>query len=54
MTTLYDIMISFVGEPSNDLEQFLLYLSAVCLSVALFYSVIYLFKLIGGYFQKNL
>ncbi|MCK4679279.1 MAG: hypothetical protein KAT48_14185 [Bacteroidales bacterium] len=48
MNTTYEIMVEIVGQPSNDIEQLVLYLCAACLAVMVFYFVLYLFKLIAG------
>ena len=47
--TMIDIMAFIIGEPQNDLESFILYLSASCLSVLIIFFVLYLFKLIADF-----
>ena len=48
ITSMYDILISIVGTPQDDLQALMLYMGAVCLSVLFFYFVIYFFKLIAS------
>lgn len=51
MTTIYSILLSIVGTPTNDTQITILYLGATAISVLLFFSVVYVFKVISNTFR---
>lgn len=50
--SMYDLLISVVGAPHNDIESLTLYLGGVAMSVVLVYSIVYLMKIIGDAFKS--
>jgi hypothetical protein len=50
---MFDILVSIVGEPQDDLQTELLYLGAICISVIVVFFVVYLFKVISGIISPN-
>ena len=47
-TSMYDILVSVVGTPQDDLQTEMLYLGAISISVIVIFFVVYLFKVIAG------
>lgn len=52
-TSMYEILVSIVGEPQDDLQTEMLYLGAICISIIVVFFVVYLFKVISGLISPN-
>lgn len=46
--SMIDLMISIVGQPTNDVEYTMLYMVCCMIALMFFYSVPYLFKLVAN------
>lgn len=53
MTETYDILISIAGTPQTDMQANIAYLGGVAITVILFFSVVYVFKVISQVFKRD-
>ena len=51
MQSMYDILVGLVGQPSNDYESFVLYMTASCVTLMIIYFIPALFKLTANSFS---
>lgn len=53
IATMYELMVEIVGVPADDIQKTLLYMGAICISVIIFFMIIWIFKVISGIIQPK-
>lgn len=52
MESLYNISVSIIGQPQNDVESFLIFFVAACVGMMMIFGVFSIFKTLAGWHIK--